>query len=143
MMKKIFAILFILFIGASLFAAPSKSDVDTFIVKSIVGSAVYEFDSGKFEKLKEGQELTGSVVIKPGLNSVVKISIGEDEFEIKLNNKKYPISYFYSDSKTRKGLKVQSIAKADAVDNAKGVREGVNTASSRASEAKEDLVWEE
>ena len=35
------------------------------------------------------------------------------------------------------------IAKADAEDTATGKREGVHTAASRASEAKEDFVWEE
>lgn len=145
-MKKLFIILCILFLGTTFFATPSKksgSDVDTFVIKSIVGKATYEIELGKFEQLKEGQELFGSVIIKPGLNSIVKISVDGEEFEIKLNNKKYPISYFYNESKTRKGLKVQSIAKADAIDNADGVREGVATASSRASEAKEDYTWDE
>ena len=41
------------------------------------------------------------------------------------------------------GLKKQSIAKADAVDSADGKREGVSTASSRASEAKADYSWDE
>lgn len=44
---------------------------------------------------------------------------------------------------TKRKLVKRSIAKADAEDTATGKREGVSTASSRASEAKEDFVWEE
>lgn len=40
-------------------------------------------------------------------------------------------------------LKKRTIANADANDTATGKREGVSTASTRASEAKEDFVWEE
>ena len=38
-------------------------------------------------------------------------------------------------------LKKRTIAKADAEDSATGKREGVSTASSRASQAKEDYEW--
>lgn len=44
---------------------------------------------------------------------------------------------------TGRKLVKKTIAKADAIDSADGKREGVSTASSRASEAKEDFVWEE
>ena len=38
-------------------------------------------------------------------------------------------------------LKKRTISKADAADSATGKREGVSTASSRASQAKEDYEW--
>ena len=44
---------------------------------------------------------------------------------------------------TGRKLVKKTIAKADAEDTASGKREGVSTASSRASEAKSDFVWEE
>lgn len=44
---------------------------------------------------------------------------------------------------TKRKLVKRTIAKADKEDTATGKREGVSTASSRASEAKEDWVWEE
>lgn len=44
---------------------------------------------------------------------------------------------------TKRKLVKRTIAKADAVDSATGKREGVHTAASRASDAKEDWVWEE
>ena len=44
---------------------------------------------------------------------------------------------------TKRKLVKKTIAKADAEDTATGKREGVHTAASRASKAKEDFVWEE
>ena len=44
---------------------------------------------------------------------------------------------------TKRKLVKRSIAKAEAEDTATGKREGVSTASSRASEAKEDFEWVE
>ena len=44
---------------------------------------------------------------------------------------------------TGRKLVKKTIAKADAEDTATGKREGVHTAASRASETKEDFVWEE
>ncbi len=44
---------------------------------------------------------------------------------------------------TKRKLVKRSIAKANKEDSATGKREGVHTAASRASEAKEDWVWEE
>ena len=44
---------------------------------------------------------------------------------------------------TKRKLVKRTIAKADAEDTATGKREGVHTAASRASEAKDDWVWEE
>jgi hypothetical protein len=45
------------------------------------------------------------------------------------------------DSKPK--LKKRTISKANKEDTANGKREGVSTASSRASEAKEDFIWDE
>lgn len=44
---------------------------------------------------------------------------------------------------TKRKLVKRNVAKATAEDTATGKREGVFTAASRASEAKEDWVWEE
>ena len=44
---------------------------------------------------------------------------------------------------TGRKLVKKTIAKADAEDTATGKREGVHTAASRASEAKDDFEWEE
>lgn len=44
---------------------------------------------------------------------------------------------------SKRKLIKKNIAKADKEDTATGTREGVSTASSRASESKEDFIWSE
>ena len=132
-MKKIFAIIITMVLACSLFA-------ETYKIKSIIGSVTYEIAPGKFDKLKEGMEINGLQVVNTGLNSSV---IVEHDGKIYTIKAKQNGSIEKLAAPTKTGLKVQTIAKATAVDNATGKREGVATASARASEAKEDLVWEE
>ena len=136
-MKKLFALLLVLFTGTMLFAANS------YVVESIVGNVTYESAPGKFEKVKVGQELSASTVLNTGLNSSVVINLDGKSITIKAKQKGTVESLFVSATPGKGGLKKQNIAKADAVDSADGKREGVATASSRASEAKEDFSWDE
>ena len=123
-MKKLFALISVLFVGTMMFAASGS-----YIVDSFEGNVSYESAPGKFTKVKVGQELSASTVIKV--------------ITIKAKQKGSVESLFAAATPAKGGLKKQSIAKADAVDSATGSREGVATASSRASEAKEDFAWEE
>lgn len=136
-MKKIivFALIFALSLG-SLFAGSYK-------IKSVIGSVTYEVSPGKYDKLKEGMEIDGFQVINTGLNSSVVVEYNGKTYTIKAKKKDSIEKLFVMAAPSKAGLKVMSIAKADALDNATGAREGVATASARASEAKEDLVWEE
>ena len=136
-MKKLFALLLVLFTGTMLFAANS------YVVESIVGNVTYVSAPGKFEKVKVGQELSASTVLNTGLDSSVVINLDGKSITIKAKQKGTVESLFVSATPGKGGLKKQNIAKADAVDSADGKREGVATASSRASEAKEDFSWDE
>ncbi len=135
-MKKIFAILIAMVLACSLFA-------ETYKIKSIIGSVTYETAPGKFDKLKEGMEIDGFQVVNTGLNSSIVVEHDGKTYTIKAKQKGSIEKLFVMAAPSKAGLKVQTIAKATAVDNATGKREGVSTASARASEAKEDLVWEE
>ena len=53
------------------------------------------------------------------------------------------IILFAAAAPAKGGLKKQTIVKAGDAQVADGNREGVATASSRASEAKEDFTWDE
>lgn len=137
-MKKLFALLLVLFTGTMLFAATGS-----YVVESIVGNVTYESAPGKFEKVKVGQELSASTVLNTGLNSSVVINFDDKSVTIKAKQKGSVESLCVNAATAKGGLKKQNIAKADAVDSADGKREGVATASSRASEAKEDFTWDE
>lgn len=135
-MKKLLALLLVLFTGTMLFAA-------TYVVEAVVGNVTYEAAPGKFEKVKVGQELSASTVLNTGLNSSVDVNLDGKKITIKAKQKGTVESLYVAAAPSKGGLKKQSIAKANAVDSADGIREGVATASSRASEAKEDFTWEE
>lgn len=137
-MKKLFALISVLFVGTMMFAASGS-----YIVDSFEGNVSYESAPGKFAKVKVGQELSASTVINTGLNSSVVLKFEDKSITIKAKQKGTVESLFVAAAPAKGGLKKQSIAKADAVDSATGSREGVATASSRASEAKEDFAWEE
>ncbi len=137
-MKKLFALISVLFVGTMMFAASGS-----YIVDSFEGNVSYESAPGKFTKVKVGQELSASTVINTGLNSSVVLKLEDKVITIKAKQKGSVESLFAAATPAKGGLKKQSIAKADAVDSATGSREGVATASSRASEAKEDFAWEE
>ena len=136
-MKKLFALLLVLFTGTMLFAATGS-----YVVKAVVGNVTYEAKPGVFEKVTVGQELSASTVLKTGLNSSVDINFDGKKITIKAKQNGTVESLYVAAGPSKGGLKKSSIAKTDAVDT-EGVREGTKTASSRASEAKEDFTWEE
>lgn len=137
-MKKLFTFFLALFVGTMLFAATGA-----YVVESVVGNVTYEKAPGKFEKVKVGQELSASTVLNTGLNSSVVVVFDGKSITIKAKQKGTVESLYVAAAPSKGGLQKKSIAKADAVDSADGKREGVATASSRASEAKEDFTWDE
>ena len=136
-MKKLFALLLVLFTGTMLFAATG-----TYVVEAVVGTVTYEAAPGKFEKVTVGMELSASTVIKTALNSSVDINFEGKKITIKDKQNGTVEALYVAAATSKGGLKMKTIAKTDAVDT-EGVREGTKTASSRASEAKEDFTWDE
>ena len=137
-MKKLFTLMVALFVGTMLFAA-----TDSYVVDSIVGTVTYEKAPGKYEKVAVGQELSASTVLKTGLNSSVVLKLNDKSVTIKAKQTGSVESLFVAAAPAKGGLKKQSIAKSGDTEIADGKREGVATASSRASEAKEDFTWDE
>ena len=131
-MKKIITFLCVLFLGASLFASG-------YIVESFVGKVTYNN-----VQVEAGQELDDEEgILNTSLNSSVVLTFEGKTYTIKPKQKGTVKSLFALAAPTKGGLHKVQIAKSDAEDNADGKRKGVSTASSRASEAKEDLQWDE
>ena len=135
-MKKLFTLLVILFLSTAVFA-------QDYVIKNIIGKVYYEVSNNKFEALTTGMELTPSTVVKTGLNSAIEVDYNGKVYTIKAKQQGTIQSLYALAAPSRGGLKKQTIAKADFEDNATGAREGVATASTRASEAKEDFAWDE
>lgn len=140
-MKKFIAIAFMLVsVAAFMFA-------EKFEVSSVSGNVTYEAAPGKWETVKVGQKLSDSVVINTSVNSkVVIVSEGGESITVKPMQKGTVADLVKANSKLAKGPKknpASTIAlKASATDE-DGSAQGVATASSRASEAKDDFEIDE
>ena len=135
--KSIVLVVLAFFMSVSMFAAGSYK------VVSVTGKVTFEAAPETWKNVAVGQELSASTVLNTGLNSSVVLKLDGKTITIKAKQKDTVESLFVAASSSKGGLKKGVIAKADAVDSADGKREGVATASSRASEAKEDFAWEE
>ncbi|MCR5187335.1 MAG: hypothetical protein K6C97_00260 [Treponema sp.] len=128
-----------LIMSASIFAAAT----DTYKVKKVTGKVTYEATPGNWKNVSVGQELSASTVLNTSLNSSVVIALDDDDITIKAMQKGTVDSLVSASSGVakkgiKKGLKTKSVG-----DEVTGSSKGTATASSRASEAKEDVDWDE
>lgn len=151
-MKKIILVLLAMFVLVSAYAkAPIELPKGEWqIVKEDVVDTIYELDNLQllWHHTKGFYEVdileNGNVwhyysdnygVAKSVLNNILK---GNGDFE-----QEFKITATGIKTLDKPKLKKKTIASASANDTADGSREGVATASSRASEAKEDYEWSE
>ena len=128
---------FAMFIASSLFAAGYK-------VESFTGKVTYESAPGKWTAVTEGHELSASTVIQTGINSTLVLSMNDAKINIKAMQKGTIESLSSVAAAGNSGIKKGSSIKSSAVAaDSKKTSKSVVTASSRASEAKEDFDWEE
>ena len=139
-MKKFIAIAFIL-VSAAAFMFAEK-----FEVTSITGNVTYEAAPGKFKTVKVGQKLNDSVVINTSVNSkIIIVSEGGESVTIKPMQKGRVADLVKANSKVANGPKKKpgsTIALKSNATSETGTQ-GVATASSRASEAKDDYEIDE
>lgn len=129
-----------IFMSASIFAAAS----DVYKVKSLTGKVTYEATPGNWKNVTVGQELSASTVLNTSLNSSVVILLGDQEITIKAMQKGTVDSLAgASTGLAKSGLKKNSLKASSVGDEVSGNSKGTATASSRASEAKEDVDWDE
>lgn len=124
-----------MFAAASLFAAGSYK------VERVTGKVTYEAN-GEWKAVSVGQEITAGTNVNTALNSSLVVSDGSSSATIKAMQKG-SIDKLASAASTKGGLKKANVAKSNVAGKADGSQSGVSTASSRASEAKKDLEWDE
>ncbi len=122
------------FAAASLFAAGSYK------VERVTGKVTYEAN-GEWKAVAVGQELAAGTNINTALNSSLVVSDGSSSATIKAMQKGAIESL--ASATGSKGLKKATLSKNNVAKKADGSQSGVATASSRASEAKKDLEWDE
>lgn len=149
-MKKIVGFACAFFMVAGLFASPlskaldkgkwkvvSKKTEESKWTKNDVSMIKVSADGNYTVTLKDSQEqIIFEADDSESLEQIVAKLLKNDDPNVEWNEVK--------DGKlSGRKLKKRSITKADAEDSATGKREGVSTASSRASAAKEDYEWSE
>ena len=138
-MKKFAILITMLLTAAFLFA-------ETYEVKSVSGKVTYESAPGKWTSVKKGQKISESTVLNTSVNSkVVLVLEDKSEVTIKPMQKDTAAVLVKAHTSVAKGLRkspsivVKSETGSDVTENSKGTL----TASSRASEAKDDLEIDE
>ena len=114
---------------------------ENYTVKSVKGKVQFEVSPNKFEDVKVGQTLSDSTVVNTGVNSTIIITLNDKEFTIK-PMQKGTVENVKEGKRTglsKGGKKVDTTHVAEAEEG----RTAVSTASSRASEAKEDYDWDD
>jgi hypothetical protein len=135
-MKKFFGLLlFGLVFSVMVFAA------DTYTVQSVAGKVEREVSPGKWEAVTAGATLTGATVINTGINSVLVIKNGSQSVTVPAM-KKGTIETLAS---AGGGAGIRIGGKVSGSDTAVSARGTISTstASTRASDAAEDLEWAE
>lgn len=140
-MKKIIAIAFML-VSAAAFMFAEK-----FEVSSITGNVTYESAPGKWATVKVGQKLSESTVLDTSVGAkIVIVSESGETVTIKSMQNGTVADLVKANTKVAKGPKKNpssTVALKSIATNEKGSAQGVETASSRASEAKEDYEIDE
>lgn len=137
-MKKLISLLVnaILIIG-TVFATTYKVDSVKGIAQKVKGGQTY---------LEVGQEISGDEIIKVGVNSILVLENEKGEkVTIKTTTPKNADELFILLKKSpKKGISTsKTIKHTEIAGPIEGTSKGTATASTRASEAKEDIEWDE
>ncbi|WP_407398600.1 hypothetical protein [Treponema sp.] len=117
---------------------------ERYTVKSVIGKATVQTGSDKWTELSEGKTVSSENVINTGLNTVL-ILADENGKEVKIKaNQRSTVDDLVDAAMTPSvGIKKSKITNRVVAGAKANTSKGVATASSRASEAKEDIDWDE
>ena len=135
-MKKAISFLVALLLFGQVFATGS------YVVKSVKGTVKYEAEAGVKKAVKVGQTLSATTVIDVAANSSLVLEMDGEEFTVKPLSKGALDKVAPARTTSTGGLKSGGL-RTSTVAKDTGVSKSVSTASSRASEAKEDVDWDE
>lgn len=125
------------FLIALLFAFVLPVFATPYTVKSVTGDAKYKVNE-EYQEIKKGDVLDDEDFVFLTGKSIRLEGPDGQRFFIYGPRKGLVKNIKTTEAKISK----QTIKHADIVDSATGTRKGVATAASRASEAKEDFIWD-
>lgn len=113
-----------------------------YTVASITGKVTYEVSNGEWVEVKAGMTLDTDANVNVGLNSTLVVEMDGTKYTIK-PMKKGKLAELAAVN-LKGGVKVGSkITQSDIAEASTRTSKGSATASSRASEAKADVLWED
>jgi len=134
--KSIVLVVLALFMSVSMFAK------GTYKVLSVTGKVTFEVTPETWKNVAVGQELSASTVLNTSLNSSVVLA-NEDGTEVTIKAMQKGTVDSLLGVASSKGLKKGGLKATSVADEVEGTTKGTATASSRASDAKEDLDWDD
>lgn len=112
-------------------------------VESVTGKVTYEASANEWAPVTNGMMLEEGTMVNTGLNSTLVVVLDGAKTTIK-PMKKGKLGELVALASKKGTVKVGSqITKSDVTDDDTKTTKGVATAASRASEAKEDVEWDE
>lgn len=142
-MKKL---VFVLALGAlvSSAAAFAESADKTFVVDRVVGKVECEVSAGNWKAVTGNMKLDSSSVISTGLNSSVVLKSGDRVLTIKAMQKGTVEQLVNQLASSKSTIKLGSkVTTSDATADNVQARTNISTASTRASDATNDIEWVE
>ncbi len=140
-MKKLIAALiaFGLIFAAAALAAETAKD---YTVKTVTGKVEAEITKGTWTAVTAGMVLKAGTALSTGLNSSVVLVSGDKTVTVKALQKDSVDTLFAAALAAGPGIKLGSMASGTSVTGETGpARTNVSTASTRASEATDELEW--
>ena len=139
MNKKVVVLVSVFALALSCAFAEKKSQ---YKVQSLVGKVTYQVSATEWAPVTDGMELDEGTVVSTGLNSTLVVLLDGKSTTIK-PMKKGKLNELLALASTKGSVKVGSkVTKADVAADTT-TKKGISTASSRASEAKDDVEWDE
>lgn len=137
MIKTVLLVVAAMVVGAVAFAAESYK------VEQVTGKVTYEASAGTWKNVTVGQELSATTAINTGLNSTLVVSSAGKSSTIKAMQKGTVEKLAAASAGTTSGGLKKAVVKSSVSGETAANQSGVSTASSRASEAKSDIDWDE
>lgn len=114
-----------------------------YVVESVTGKVQYEAAPDTWKDVTVGMELSGATVVNTGLNSKLVLKKGDLTVTFKPMQKDTVEKLAAAANSGKAGIKKGAAVTKKDIDTSDSKKKAVQTASSRASEAKADLEWDE
>lgn len=143
MKKSVFIALLLSTLFVSM-ALSAQNAAQTITVQTVIGKVEREVSAGKWEAVTKGMVLTPATVINTGLNSSLTLLLGERVATIKAMQKGTVEKLTTGIASTKGGIKIGAkVTESNVTADSDQGRTNISTASTRASDATNDVEWSE